>query len=480
MDGDLGARAAEDSLFDLDDINFGFVRPADEDDWTLAYCQAELYAEYALHAYGEDALSRLLAAYAENRTTREALRHCFDVDQADFEKGYRAYLDGVIADAPPPAAASLDLAALQKQAQADPQNAGALARLAYAYLQRKSNPQARRWALAAQQVEPQEQLAAYVLARLQLSIGDTAQALALLENAVHEADPQEHALALLAGLRLQAKDYEAASRLYRLGLKKFGPNKKWLQALARVYLQAGERTALTQTLAQLAEFDYDDPLIHKKLALEALDAKDYAAAEKWANRALLIDVLDADLHAAAAQAGAAQDEFDAAVEAYELAVRLNPEQLALALCAGRRASPVRSNRRCPRDVARPVEARPRLRRGRRALGKFEVNSMTEPRSDISLADFQGLIRKMYFEKDVARGVDGTFMWLMEEVGELASALRSNDRENLHEEFADVLAWLATIANVAGIDLSEAVRRKYGSGCPGCSQLVCVCPDGEKP
>ncbi|HWA99163.1 MAG TPA: nucleotide pyrophosphohydrolase, partial [Pirellulales bacterium] len=48
------------------------------------------------------------------------------------------------------------------------------------------------------------------------------------------------------------------------------------------------------------------------------------------------------------------------------------------------------------------------------------------------------------------------------------------------EFADVLAWLATIANVAGVDLSEAVTRKYGSGCPGCGQFLCTCADAEKP
>ncbi len=76
---------------------------------------------------------------------------------------------------------------------------------------------------------------------------------------------------------------------------------------------------------------------------------------------------------------------------------------------------------------------------------------------------------MYFEKDVARGVDGTFMWLMEEIGELASALRGNDRDNLAEEFADVIAWLATIANVADVDLNAALKAKYGEGCPGCCQ-----------
>jgi NTP pyrophosphatase (non-canonical NTP hydrolase) len=97
-----------------------------------------------------------------------------------------------------------------------------------------------------------------------------------------------------------------------------------------------------------------------------------------------------------------------------------------------------------------------------------------------LADFQQLIRHMYLEKDLARGVDGTFMWLMEEVGELAAALRNGTHEERLGEFADVLAWLTTIANVAGVDLSEAVARKYGSGCPGCGQLLCVCDAAEKP
>lgn len=100
--------------------------------------------------------------------------------------------------------------------------------------------------------------------------------------------------------------------------------------------------------------------------------------------------------------------------------------------------------------------------------------------DVSLTDFQAKIRDMYYEKDVQRGVDGTFMWLMEEVGELASALRQGTPEELAGEFADVIAWLATIANVAGIDLGQAIQDKYGTGCPGCGRLVCICPMQEKP
>lgn len=110
-----------------------------------------------------------------------------------------------------------------------------------------------------------------------------------------------------------------------------------------------------------------------------------------------------------------------------------------------------------------------------------MDSSQNSRPDVALRDFQALIKTMYYEKDRERGVSGTFMWLMEEIGELASALRSNhDRNNLEEEFADVLAWLTTIANVAEVDLAAAIAKKYGSGCPGCLKLVCTCPNSEKP
>jgi len=104
-----------------------------------------------------------------------------------------------------------------------------------------------------------------------------------------------------------------------------------------------------------------------------------------------------------------------------------------------------------------------------------------PQQDtVTIAEFQQLIREMYLPKDVARGVEGTFMWLVEEIGELASALREGSHEEKAAEFADVFAWLTTIANVEGVDLTQAIMRKYGSGCPGCGRFVCVCPDAGKP
>ena len=77
-------------------------------------------------------------------------------------------------------------------------------------------------------------------------------------------------------------------------------------------------------------------------------------------------------------------------------------------------------------------------------------------TDISLHNLQELIRTMYYDKDAERGADATFLWFIEEVGELASAIRSGSPEELHEEFADVLAWLVTLANIKNVDLTQAL------------------------
>jgi NTP pyrophosphatase (non-canonical NTP hydrolase) len=99
---------------------------------------------------------------------------------------------------------------------------------------------------------------------------------------------------------------------------------------------------------------------------------------------------------------------------------------------------------------------------------------------LTLGALQRQIRRMYGAKDEARGDAATFLWLTEEFGELATALRSGTDEDLALEMADVLAWLATLANIRGIDLEAAVARKYGAVCPGCRAVPCVCDPAEKP
>ena len=99
---------------------------------------------------------------------------------------------------------------------------------------------------------------------------------------------------------------------------------------------------------------------------------------------------------------------------------------------------------------------------------------------VTLTDVQEVIRQTFGAKDGRRGAEATFMWFAEEVGELAAALREDDQENLAAEFADVLAWLATLANIAQVDLTAAFAKKYVAGCPACQKIPCQCPDHTKP
>src|ERR1700687_5416291 len=97
-----------------------------------------------------------------------------------------------------------------------------------------------------------------------------------------------------------------------------------------------------------------------------------------------------------------------------------------------------------------------------------------PLMPLTLPQLQQLIRATYGAKDERRGIEGTLMWFMQEVGELATALRSGSPEERAHEFADALAWLTTLANTAGVDLDAAVRDKYGAGCPGGGQTPGAC------
>ncbi len=90
-------------------------------------------------------------------------------------------------------------------------------------------------------------------------------------------------------------------------------------------------------------------------------------------------------------------------------------------------------------------------------------------SSLTLRCMQEAMKKSYYRKDSSRGLHATFTWFVEEVGELAEALLSGDKEKIGEEAADVLAWLLSILNLTGVDAEEAFKSKYeadleASGC----------------
>lgn len=93
---------------------------------------------------------------------------------------------------------------------------------------------------------------------------------------------------------------------------------------------------------------------------------------------------------------------------------------------------------------------------------------------LRIGEFQEMMRRLYLRRDSKRGIDRTYNWLVDEVKELGEALGMNNRAALEEEFADVMAWLSSLANVVNVDLEKATLTKYNRRCPKCGHSPCKC------
>ena len=320
----LARRTEADTLLTLDSIDAAFVYPGGQGDRQLAYCQAELYVEFALEAFGPDAPARLLAAYASNRSADEAIRESFEMEPAEFERRYKQFVLETIRpviDAGRQDDRSIDQ--LRQTLAENADDADAAARLARLLLDKGEMPEARRLALAARKADPKNKPAGYVLAKLHLSIGERDEAVAVLKDDFDADSADSDALALLARLAADREDYARAIELYNVGVARFGHDPAWLKSLARVLLLAGREEPLAGVLERLAALDEDNLVVRKKLAQLAAKRDDWPVAETWARRGLYIDVNDAGLHAALARACLHQDRRDEAIHEFRTAIELD-------------------------------------------------------------------------------------------------------------------------------------------------------------
>jgi tetratricopeptide (TPR) repeat protein len=287
-------RRVPDKLLNLDNINMGFIRPRSPEEWQLAYAQSLLYVQYMKEKHGGAArVGELLEAYRKGLDTPEAIKAVCKVDKAQFEKGYRAYLEGIVKDLAGKAAAKpLSFDELKKAHKAKPDDPDIAARLADRYLEMGEKVEARKLADAVLKQKPKHPLAAYVRASLHIDGGDTDTAIALLKGALNEENPGLKVVALLGKLYSDAdKDTEAAE-MYKLARKADPHETRWLVKLAQAYGRSKQTGALIEVLEKLAPLDADDLEIRKRLATLLLEEGKPAQAEPWAREALEIDVLD--------------------------------------------------------------------------------------------------------------------------------------------------------------------------------------------
>lgn len=319
-------RYLDDELFTLDNINFGFIRPSDSNDWTCAYAQAQIYIEFMLKTYGEESVPKLLAAFADNLSTNEAVEKASGVSALQFEQGYREYV-GKLVDAwgLQDSTASQNIDRLKQKLIAEPENADLHAALAAAHLAKGELPLARKHAMQAAKLSPKQPTAALVLSTLARA-QDSVEAARIAQAALDPKSPHEGLLLFLADLKLAEKEKVIAEKLLLLGKKRFPSLDQWNQRLAKMYALQKDTATLEPVLIELSQVQEDDSSIPAKLAEFALARQDFAATERWSKAALQINVRHAASHARLAQALAVSGKAEAALAEWDAAVESDDKQ----------------------------------------------------------------------------------------------------------------------------------------------------------
>ncbi len=291
----LRERVPKDDLMDLDDIDLGFIRPRTPLDWSMAYCQSQLYVDYMKAKYGADSVAKMLDAYRDGLGTDDALKKACGVEKTAFEKGYRTYLDETVkAMGGKPAAKQRSIQELKIAHDQKPDDLDTAAELAEAYLNDKDNAEARKLAQEVLDRKKNHPRASFVLSRLAHQAGDDKQALDLLESALDRADPDVEVLRALAKVYYDASQFDKAAEVCELGRKAEPYNTDWLGQLARVYAQTNDKDKQIGVLKELIPTDADDLDGRKKLARLLLEKQQYGDAEKYAREAIEIDIRDAE------------------------------------------------------------------------------------------------------------------------------------------------------------------------------------------
>jgi len=290
----LRERLASNTLLNLDNIMLSFVRPKNHEEWSLAYYQSQLYVNYMTKTLGEESVGKLLEAFKTGADTGDLLKRVLKVDKAEFEAGYRKYVEEVVKAAsgtkPPRSEKAMTLAQLEAARKKNPDDLTINARLAEKLLQSGKNREAKTLADEVLEKEATHPLAATVKARLLVRDKDEAGARKLLEEAL-AASPEDHRLLLALGkVYVAAKEWEPAAKVLELGRKLAPLEGNWLEQLSQIYGETKQMPELLSVLADLAGQDPDILPVRLKLAKIHHEMKRFAEAEHWSRDVLFIDV----------------------------------------------------------------------------------------------------------------------------------------------------------------------------------------------
>lgn len=293
----LRDRYRADTLFTLDDVMLGFVRPKGPDDWSLAYCQSEIYVSYMIDEYGEESVAKVLDAYGRGLGTGSVIEKSLGVSQAEFEKGYKKYIRekvlGTALDAPDEKSwKPMTFAEMEKAYAEDEDDLELAARLAEQLVRRNQSTKAK--SIAEKVVEKQKDhvVANIVLARLKVAAKEPDEGLAILETVAETQPDDPHLLRELTRAYVGMEKIEDAIRVCEHGRKVAPLEGAWVEHLARLYKLSDNNEGLVSVLKEIVSRNPDDLDARIKLAESAIEAKETDTALLYAWEAVHIDPLN--------------------------------------------------------------------------------------------------------------------------------------------------------------------------------------------
>lgn len=320
----LAERVPKNEIYSLDELDGVFVRPKSSDNWNFAYCQSLLCADFMIEEFGDDALKKLLTAYQNQNSTREAITLCFKINQKEFEKRYHIYLQKIAASLKGyQTKSSISFSDLKQKYEKNQSDLSIAGMYAYQLLLLRKKQEARQIALEVLSKDPKQSQAALTIARLELLSEDMDAALKVLQPAVNLESPNVELLELTGKILLKQAKLKEALSVFQAGHKKYPYQTQWLEGLSHIYDKLNDAGNLESTLIKLIHLDPASGKSMKTLMNLYIDQQKFQQALDWGRQALYVNVLDPEIHQQLAESALKLNQTDLAIREFKMALHLD-------------------------------------------------------------------------------------------------------------------------------------------------------------